>query len=292
VTVCLEIPRERYGLIVELAERMHARRFSFGKTALQKLVYLLQKLHGINCGYKFTLYTYGPFSSLLLSDLDSVGAFRGVDVRFYGPAGYQIDPGPMSASVRQHAERFIEEYSKQIDEVVDTFGKLSAKQLELRATVVYAEHALKKVEGKAPTPKELVSAVRDLKPYFSEDEVRGAISELDSNGYTQLFKRPAATLRPSTARSNSTFKGGKGIAKRGTSVHVALSPAHSGRFIAKEADTTKAQARPANQAATISKAVNTAKQNKSQVVIHGRDGTVRNRDTYSKDPHPPRDKKH
>lgn len=290
MTVCLEIPRERYGLIVELAERMRARRFSFGKTALQKLVYLLQKQFGLNCGYKFTLYTYGPFSSQLLSDLDSVGAFRGVDVRFYGPSGYQIDPGPMSASVRQHAERFIEEYGKQIDEVVATFGKLSAKQLELRATVVYAEHALNG-EGKAPALKELVSALRDLKPYFSEDEVKEAISELESNGYIQALKRPAVTSRPGTARASAPLKSGKGVNNKGTSVHVALTPAHSGRFVAKEAGTTKVQARPSSQAATVNKAINTAKQNKSEVVIHGRDGTIRNKDTY-KDPHPPRGKKH
>jgi uncharacterized protein YwgA len=188
VTICLEIPRERYGLIVELAERMHARRLSFGKTALQKLVYLLQKLYGINCGYEFKLYTYGPFSSLLLSDLDSVSAFRGVDVRFYGASGYQIDPGPMSASVRQHAERFIGEFSKQMDEVVDNFGKLSAKQLELRATVVYVESALK-TSGRAPTVKALASAVRELKPYFSEAEAKEAISELARRGQIEVFGR-------------------------------------------------------------------------------------------------------
>ena len=44
----------------------------FGRTVLQKLVYLLHVLYGVNPGYDFELYTYGPFSSQLLSDLDVV----------------------------------------------------------------------------------------------------------------------------------------------------------------------------------------------------------------------------
>lgn len=32
--------------------------------------------------------------------------------------------------------------------------------------------------------------------------------------------------------------------------------------------------------------------NRSELVIHGRDGRIRDSDSYGNDPHPPRDKKH
>ena len=35
-----------------------------------------------------------------------------------------------------------------------------------------------------------------------------------------------------------------------------------------------------------------AKQNKSDVVIHRPDGTIRDKDSYGNDPNPPKDKKH
>lgn len=39
-------------------------------------------------------------------------------------------------------------------------------------------------------------------------------------------------------------------------------------------------------------AVPVAKDNKSEVVIHGRDGKIRDKDSYGNDPKPPKDTKH
>ena len=46
------------------------------------------------------------------------------------------------------------------------------------------------------------------------------------------------------------------------------------------------------QRAAIDKAVSKAKVSKSEVVIHDREGKIRDKDSYGNDPHPPRDKKH
>jgi hypothetical protein len=35
-----------------------------------------------------------------------------------------------------------------------------------------------------------------------------------------------------------------------------------------------------------------AKNNRSELVIHGKDGKIKDKDSYGKDPNPPRDKKH
>lgn len=46
------------------------------------------------------------------------------------------------------------------------------------------------------------------------------------------------------------------------------------------------------QSATINAAVKIARHEKSEVVIHGKDGKIRDKDSYGKDPCPPRDTKH
>ncbi|MFH1832678.1 MAG: DUF2188 domain-containing protein [Candidatus Levyibacteriota bacterium] len=46
------------------------------------------------------------------------------------------------------------------------------------------------------------------------------------------------------------------------------------------------------QAEAIDAAKNIAINQKSEVIIHGRDGRIRDKDSYGNDPFPPRDKRH
>lgn len=46
------------------------------------------------------------------------------------------------------------------------------------------------------------------------------------------------------------------------------------------------------QSAAITEARNIGINQRSEVVIHGRDGKIRDKDSYGNDPHPPKDKKH
>jgi hypothetical protein len=80
--------------------------------------------------------------------------------------------------------------------------------------------------------------------------------------------------------------------KKGPSVHVVPSQTTPGKFVVKEAGNPRPITRPSTQAQAIDKAIPVAKQNQSEVVIHGRDGKIRDSDSYGNDPNPPRDKKH
>lgn len=80
--------------------------------------------------------------------------------------------------------------------------------------------------------------------------------------------------------------------KKGPSVHVVPSKSQPGKFVAKEAGNPTPLTRPASQAKTIEKAKPIATGNQSELVIHRRDGTIRDSDSYGSDPKPPRDKKH
>jgi hypothetical protein len=80
--------------------------------------------------------------------------------------------------------------------------------------------------------------------------------------------------------------------KKGPDVHVVPSKTQPGKFVAREAGADKPFTRPATQAKSIDKAIPVAKANKSDVVIHGRDNKIRDKDSYGNDPNPPKDKKH
>ena len=82
------------------------------------------------------------------------------------------------------------------------------------------------------------------------------------------------------------------MARKGPSIHVVPSKTTPGKFVNKVEGNPIPVSRPASQADSIKKAIPIAKQNQSEVVIHGRDGKIRDSDSYGNDPNPPRDTKH
>ena len=80
--------------------------------------------------------------------------------------------------------------------------------------------------------------------------------------------------------------------KKGPSFHVVPAPNGGGKFVVKEEGNPKPVTRPATQRQSIERAIPKAKQNQSEVVIHGRNGKIRDSDSYGNDPNPPMDKKH
>ncbi|MCF0052065.1 DUF2188 domain-containing protein [Dyadobacter sp. LJ53] len=66
----------------------------------------------------------------------------------------------------------------------------------------------------------------------------------------------------------------------------------SGGWQVKGAGNEKATKVVDTQKQAISAATQIARNQKSEVVIHGRDGQIRDKDSYGNDPNPPRDTKH
>jgi hypothetical protein len=72
-------------------------------------------------------------------------------------------------------------------------------------------------------------------------------------------------------------------------IHVVPS---GNRWAVKKAGINKPVSTHKSQELARKSAVPLAKQNKSEVVIHSRDGKIRDKDSYGPDPHPPKDRKH
>ncbi|RJP27268.1 MAG: restriction endonuclease [Candidatus Omnitrophota bacterium] len=189
MNITLDIPWNRYALIAELAKRLDAISPQFGKTALQKLVFLLQEVYKIDCGYDFELYSYGPFDSQLLGDLDLVEHWGCVSVQpmnaLFG--GYKICPTDKVDLVREKAVNFLDAHKtkKAIDNLISTYGALTARDLELRATTVYVERNLR-LKGESPTKSEVFRFVRQIKPKFTPEKIEQTIDELSERKHIQL----------------------------------------------------------------------------------------------------------
>ncbi|MBI3979121.1 MAG: hypothetical protein HY331_13130 [Chloroflexi bacterium] len=174
------VPWNRIGLISYLADRMKGTSPQFGKTALVKVVYILQEHKGVPCDYQFSLYNHGPFSSQILSDLDYADFIGVVDVvyRESGYGGYVIEPGEEASVAQGRARAFLEQHREAISSVTDQFGRCSAKELELRATTLYVQKDAS--QRNAPlTLEQLARQVRLIKPQFSDREVLAAIGKLE-----------------------------------------------------------------------------------------------------------------
>ncbi len=172
-----EIPWERYALIAELIHRFDAQRVTLGKTALQKMIFLLQRALGFDCDYEYTLYTYGPFCADVARDLDIVEGFGGAVIAHdWSGGGYELRPGPAADDLRKRGAEFLLQVSDALDRLVGDYGRATVKELELRSTIVY-------MAKPGRSNEEVVRLVYQVKPHFSEAQIEAARRELDEKGY-------------------------------------------------------------------------------------------------------------
>jgi uncharacterized protein len=148
-----------------------------GRTAIMKLAYFLTTVRDVPLGYRFTLYSYGPFDSSVLQDVDvasNLGALRSQPMSYPTGVGYSIQPANRSEEVESLAKEFLDEHEDDINWVIEEFGKLTATELELASTIVYIDRE----SSGAIAPPELARRVHDVKPHFSIDRILGCAEAL------------------------------------------------------------------------------------------------------------------
>lgn len=183
-----ELPWTQCGVIADLTQRLKDVSPQFGKTALQKMVFLLQEVYKVDVGYSFGFHTFGPFAGELLGNLDFAERMGAVVVKSvegtYG-YGYSIEPGEHVMDVREKAKDFLSQHKKSMDDLVDEFGEKNAKQLELLTTIIYLNKEIMFDEHKMPRD-EAIKKIRELKPKFTINEVSEGMVELENQHKFQL----------------------------------------------------------------------------------------------------------
>lgn len=172
----------RLAVITELVSR--APSGHVGRTALVKLCYFLQTVRKVPLGYRFTLYSYGPFDSNVLADLGSaenVHAVQSKIVSYPGGYGYEISPGERGDSARLIGKEFLDQHHDDINWVLKEFGAHSSADLELESTIVYVDREAAR-NSQPQSIEILAQRVRDVKPRFKEEYIQGKAAQLQDKG--------------------------------------------------------------------------------------------------------------
>jgi hypothetical protein len=154
---------------------------SIGRTALMKLCFFLQVLRGVPLGYEFTLYSYGPFDSDVMADLqtaEGLAALRSNTVMYPGGYGYAISPGKQAEEVKKYSKLFLTKYSSEIDWVGSTFGRYNASELELISTALFVS-----IKEPKSSNQEIAEKVLAIKPHFSITRITSKVDWLEHSGF-------------------------------------------------------------------------------------------------------------
>ena len=168
----------RLALIPVLAERHPAGHI--GRTALMKYLYFLQTLRNVPLGYSFSMYSYGPFDSDVLSDLstaESLSIVSSDPVTFSGGYGYRISPAPGAVAAKREAEEFLVSHRDDIEWVVREFGNLNSAELELSSTIVFVDREFAEINP-PDARAHLVNLVNGIKPHFGVEQIERSVDSL------------------------------------------------------------------------------------------------------------------
>lgn len=152
-----------------------------GKTAIMKFAYLLQTLYDVPFGYEFEIYTYGPFSQTVMSDLEFAEFSDYIDIKpiqYDSYSGYCIDETSDGKECAAKNHEFLDCYESQILKVLDFFGNKNAKQLELYSTVVFVAKSTL-LETKKIDKVSICRTVQEIKPHFSAEVISQAFVDLE-----------------------------------------------------------------------------------------------------------------
>lgn len=168
---------ERIPLIVKMSEITP----NIGKTAVMKCIYLLQTIKKVPLGYHFEIYTYGPYSSVVMDEIDYARQCGLINVESLtyptGQFGYQIK---CNESGKETAAKsaLVSKYNTEINEIMSEFGDKKASELELLSTIIFVA-TVYKLNGK----KEIIDLVGKIKPKFETEYIDEKYEYLKEKDY-------------------------------------------------------------------------------------------------------------
>jgi uncharacterized protein YwgA len=177
-------------MISLISDKMKEYSHTLGKTAVMKLLFILQETLNVPLGYSFSLYTYGPYCSDVLSDLDFAESVKGVTITRLrypnGNIGYEVLPGEDNRVVQETASQFVTEYKEEVEIAIKVFGAKSARDLELYSTIIYMFNNFEENKW-SDDDNEIIESVLQVKPHFLNSDVKNGIDWLKSNWFSRIY---------------------------------------------------------------------------------------------------------
>ena len=139
------------------------------KKTVQKMIYLIQNA-GINLGYDYHLYFYGPYSADLDGDTMNLVSENIITME-YSNWGHKLTPLNNNVSLTDNID------SESVKRIIEHYSDKSwnPRKLELLATAVYAhEH------GEGKDMKSVLTKVKKIKgDKYSDREIQDILSEFE-----------------------------------------------------------------------------------------------------------------
>ena len=158
---------------------------SIRKTAMMKCIYLLDAIEKVPTNYNFEIYTYGPYSSQVMEEIDFArqkGYIAMSGVLFPdGKYGYSINCTSQAENCLANSHE-LDKYLGSITKIANEFGQKPAKSLELIATIVFVDYAYSKTSNQT-VGSVVCESVKRIKPHFSADVISNEYSLLQQKGY-------------------------------------------------------------------------------------------------------------
>lgn len=138
------------------------------KKKLQKIIYLIEE-YGVDLGFEYKIHIYGPYCIDLDYTLCELMAEQNLCIT-YTNKGHIL---------KCREDINYNNIDKNMEHVIDIFGKKTAVQLELITTALFAE---RHIENKSDVG--IINAVKKIKgSKFSEEKIKDAIKLLKEKDY-------------------------------------------------------------------------------------------------------------
>lgn len=175
--------------LVEIVRRIEAARYHcpVGRITFQKIAYVATR-EGIPTGIVFGRGSYGPHSpttKLMTTRLLNNGLIH------EGRRGqmFRISPGSTFADATRVYSNELQKWEVSIVRVANLFQRLTPRQAEVVATIMFVADELRGRDGRQPTENEIYESVIEWKrsnPNFPQSEVANTIRSLAVEGWIDV----------------------------------------------------------------------------------------------------------
>jgi len=143
---------------------------NLGKTAVMKIIYMLQQIKKIDLGYRFEIYTYGPYAAEVTEDIEDLiqsGLIRSCMHDYGNYVGYELQLTKEGNGV---LDALSEEDNSSIVEIINFIDGKTAKYLELSSTIVFISELYSK-NKLTHNQNEIITKVHEIKPHFDLETI-------------------------------------------------------------------------------------------------------------------------
>ena len=147
----------RRATILRLVEVMHDAGSWAGETHMQKCVFFMQALLGVQTGYSYVLYKHGPYSFDLRNELSAMMSSLELDVEPHPPYGPSFTRGPRGKRTVDLSQRL----ESAIEFVGENLSTRDTRELERLSTAL-----LLQVNNPGWSSQQIASKINEVKPHI------------------------------------------------------------------------------------------------------------------------------